>query len=428
MLKLKKGWLLFIAVQIIIGACAGFLAVSLIQSSSIPVSTSVGLVSVGDLNMDQAKAKLKDYYDLFTRQSRLVIKIDEYETTIRYRDIDMQFDAEKTVESIRRDAKGAISRFILGSNGVSQYSPVFSINEGKLAASVESVFSVYESSAVAEAYSINEGAIIYQPAIDGIKADFVTLQKKVSDHILTAPDQTLVLSLSDKTLFKPVPAEADTKGQYDAVVSSTRIPLGDQGAESARAVFEKINGRVYQTGEQIVLSELIDYSRYSGEAGRDFVNRIATAFYQSMLPIEGMKVINRRNAKFPVPYAEPGLEAVIEGENGDLKLENQTGQALMLLSEIEGDELTLYVVAAQEIPSGILISQKRDITPPPVIESVNDELNKGETRVLSEGTEGFTAYVSLVIGNEREELYSDQYEPVSRVVEVGPEKIKTGSK
>jgi len=428
MLKLRKGWLLFIAVQIIVGACAGFLAVSLIQSASVPVSTSVGTISVGDLNMDQAKAKLKDYYDLFARQSKLVIKIDEYETTIRFKDIDMQFDAEKTLDNISRDAKGAISRFISGSSSTSQYSPVFTINEGKLSACIEEIFNVYESPAVPEAYSIKGGAIVYQPAVDGIKADFAALQKKVGDHILATPDKPLVLSLSDKTLFKPVPAEADTKGQFGALVSSARIPLGDKGAESARAVFENINGRVYQAGEQIVLSELVDYAQYNGEAGRDFVNRIATAFYQSMLPIKGMKVINRRNAKFPVPYAEPGLEAVIEGENGDLKLENQTGQALMLLSEIEEDALVLYVVAADEIPAGILISQKRDITPPPVIESVNTELEKGETRVLSEGNEGFTAYVSLVIGNEREELYSDQYEPVSRVVEVGPEKIKTGSK
>lgn len=129
-----------------------------------------------------------------------------------------------------------------------------------------------------------------------------------------------------------------------------------------------------------------------------------------------------------LPYAEPGLEAVISGENGDLVLENATGQTLMLLCEIKDKSLNCYVISPEDIPSGVLVAYKKDIVDPPVIYSVNGELKKGESRIVSEGREGFTIQVERIIGNDREVLYTDKYDPVSRVVEVGDSPLQKGSK
>lgn len=63
-----------------------------------------------------------------------------------------------------------------------------------------------------------------------------------------------------------------------------------------------------------------------------------------------------------------------------------------------------------------------------MIYTVSSDLKKGESRVVSEGRQGFTVQVERIIGNERETLYIDRYHPVSRVVEVGENPLQTGMK
>jgi hypothetical protein len=100
----------------------------------------------------------------------------------------------------------------------------------------------------------------------------------------------------------------------------------------------------------------------------------------------------------------------------------------MLLCEIKDKSLCCYVVSPGNIPGGVLIAHKKDVVEPPVIYSVSSELNKGETRVVSEGQEGFTIQVERIIGNDRETLYTDRYDPVSRLVEVGDSPLQKSPK
>ena len=100
----------------------------------------------------------------------------------------------------------------------------------------------------------------------------------------------------------------------------------------------------------------------------------------------------------------------------------------MLLCEIRDKSLHCYVISPENIPSGVLVAHKKDVVEPPVIYSVNSDLKKGETRIVTEGREGFTIHVERVIGNDRGTLYTDRYDPVSRVVEVGDSPLQKGSK
>ena len=64
---------------------------------------------------------------------------------------------------------------------------------------------------------------------------------------------------------------------------------------------------------------------------------------------------------------------------------------LMLLCEIRDKSLHCYVISPENIPSGFCSAQK-DVVEPPVIYSVNST-SKGETRIVTEGREGFTIHV-----------------------------------
>lgn len=428
MRKINRGWLIFIAIQILIGTAAGFIAVSLTKSEIIPAGVMIGNVSVGDMSYKDAEKAIKEYYDLFSKQSGLSLSIDDHQTLIPFREIDLRFDAQKTMESIRNQTENPISRFVSGHSASVVFIPVFTFNAGKLSASLERLFNVYEKDAVTEKYTVREGQLLHQPAQNGVEIQYPVLQQKISSHLLADPLSPLILSSSDTTIFSSVAASGTIEADYDTIVSYSKVPLGQANEAMALEVLEKMNGSLCSPTERIMLSRMLDLTLFSGDSGLDFLNRFSTAVYQAFLPLDGIQIANRRHAKYPVPYAEPGTEAIIEGENPDLQLINNTGKSLMLLGEIVDGQLSFYVIATDELPAGILVTQKSKIMPPPVIESVNPELSQGESRVLSEGAEGFTVTVSRIIGNDRSELYEDRYEPVSKVVERGPASLKTGSK
>jgi hypothetical protein len=233
----------------------------------------------------------------------------------------------------------------------------------------------------------------------------------------------------DPEVFAAVTSDPKEKDEvYRFVVSSSRIRLGETDRNTEEEILEGLNGSIIPPGEMVQLSKMLDLSGLALEGRQDLVNRAATAVYQAFLPIKGITPINRRPSEIVLPYSEPGLETVICGENGDLVLENATGQSLMLLCEIKDKSLCCYVVSPGNIPGGVLIAHKKDVVEPPVIYSVSSELNKGETRVVSEGQEGFTIQVERIIGNDRETLYTDRYDPVSRLVEVGDSPLQKSPK
>ena len=239
----------------------------------------------------------------------------------------------------------------------------------------------------------------------------------------------MVIEQDDPEIFVAFSSDnGEDKEAFKFIVSSAHIRLAETDRNEEEGILEGLNGSIIPSGEMVQLSKMLDLSGLTLEGRQDLVNRTATAVYQAFLPIEGITPVNRRPSEMVLPYSEPGLEAVISGENGDLVLENSTGQTLMLLCEIRDKSLHCYVISPENIPSGVLVAHKKDVVEPPVIYSVNSDLKKGETRIVTEGREGFTIHVERVIGNDRGTLYTDRYDPVSRVVEVGDSPLQKGSK
>ena len=149
------------------------------------------------------------------------------------------------------------------------------------------------------------------------------------------------------------------------------------------------------------------------------MNRIASGIYQSALAIEGIEVLERKPSPYPVSFTETGLEAVIENDGDNLVMLNKTSSPLMLITEYDGNSAAFYMVSDKQLRSGILIVQREEEVPPPIITSVNEKLPPNKKIVVSEGIPGFTASVSLIIENDRIELYRNKYAPVNMVIETG---------
>jgi len=426
----KQAWMFLILIQAFMGTCVGLSALSGYEIETLPAATYVSDIPIGGLDYQQARARLQEYNELLMSKGRVEIAVNQDHHIISYEQIDAYLDVDKTLDRIFSElSRNALNSFIAGGDPQSVHEAVVVFNAGKLAAEAEKIFSQYHREPVAETYRMEDGRLIYSPGISGVKVDYEALGKRLSAHIQSLSQEVLTIDPQAPEIFTVYAHEASETGEsFRYIVSASRVGLDETDQAWAETFLAGLDGYVIPQGGRLQLSRILDLSNLAMEGRQDLVNRAATAVYQAFLPIKGITTVNRRPSRYPLPYSEPGLEAVIEGENGDLVLENETGQSLMLLYEIKDKALHCYVVAPEDIPSGVLFALKKDIVEPPEIYTVSDSLKKGEKRIVSEGQEGFTVQVERIIGNDREKLYTDTYAPVSRVIETGDSPLMKGSK
>ncbi len=426
----KPAWILFALLQAFLGSCTGIFALSGYQIDRLPEVAYVNSINIGGLNYEEARASLADYNDFLMSKGKVVAEVGQDRHTISYDQIDARIDVDKTLDRIFGELSGnAVNVFIAGESARTDHEPVVTFNAGKLSAETEKIFSQYNRDPVPDSYRIEDGSLVYSPEVSGIRVDYEALEKRIGDHLNSLSQDALVILQDDPEIFVAVASDpGGKKEEFRFIVSSSVIKLGETDGNVEEEILTGLNGNIIPPGGMVQLSQMLDLGGLALEGRQDLLNRAATGVYQAFLPIKGITPVNRRPSDMALPYAEPGLEAVISGENGDLVLENATGQTLMLLCEIKDKSLNCYVISPEDIPSGVLVAYKKDIVDPPVIYSVNGELKKGESRIVSEGREGFTIQVERIIGNDREVLYTDKYDPVSRVVEVGDSPLQKGSK
>ncbi len=431
MMKLfkKYAWISLIILQAFLGIGAGMLCLSSIKVDAVTANTKVGQLSVGDLSFKEAEALLTDYYRQQTETATLVIEIDQKATKIAYSDLDISVDIDKTIENLKISVpQNALSQFFSNSGKEISIQPVFSYNSGKFLAKCEALFSPYETVAIPEHYSVEDGLLKLIPQTPGRVMDYVRLEQEIKAMFFVANAAPYRVDTQTSALFAEAPAKSLYKEPFTTLITQAHIPLDSGLLEKIDQDIKALNGLIFEKGQDIDLKALIDFSRYQSDVEKDLLNRIATALYQAALPIDGVNVFNRKASQRIITYTEPGLEAVIEGEGANLLMKNGTERPLMLLVNGTDDQISFYMASTGELKSGILIVQKRDEVPPPVITSVNKALAPSITKVISQGTPGFTVYVSRLIDDDRKELYKDKYQPISKIVEVGEKPILTGSK
>lgn len=426
----KPAWMIMILIQALLGTCIGFSALSRYQIETLPDGTCVNDIHIGGLRIKEARTRLQEYHDYLASKGRIEIAVGQDRYIITYEQIDAYLDVDETLNAIFKELSGnALNSFIAGRHAQTAHHAVVPFNEGKLSAELEKIFSQYDREPVPDSYRVEDGKLIYSPGTSGIRVDYDALRQRVSARIESLCQDVLALDPEDPEIFVVYnPDNMAGAGSFRHIVSSSRIELGETDQSETEAVLKELDGSMIPSGGRLQLSKMLDLSNMAQEGRKDLVDRAATAVYQAFLSIKGITTINRMPSEIPLPYADPGLEAVIQGEDGDLILENDTGQPLMLLCELRDKSLQCYVIAPEDIPSGILAAVKKDVVAPPEIYTVSDDLGKGETRIVSKGQEGFTVDVERIIGNDREKLYTDTYDPVSRVIEVGANPLQKGSK
>jgi len=431
MIKVMKKfiWIFVITAQILSGTALGMIYLSAIEIGSISANITADGLSLKDMTYIEAAEAIDGHFSEQFKNSKLTIEVGGQIFSIPYSDFDVSIDRNKTIEELKKVVPNdGISMLFLSPAKEVAFNPVITFNSGKLQRECESIFSQFVQEPIPEKYSVEDSALLYFPQVPGKKVDYSLLENEILNYLNSFAGDHLKIDPENSPIFAEVTSGESKEENFTIIVSKAEIPFDIELTDKLAKNIEKLNGAVFKNGEDIALGSILDFSQFSDNVEKDALNRIASGVYQSLLSIEGIKTVKRIPSRQPVSFTEAGLEAVIEGENPDLVMKNETNASLMLLTKIEDKAATFFVISPKELKSGILIVQKTDELPPPVITSVNNNLPGNKTKVVSEGVPGFTASVSRIIDNDRVELYRDKYDPISRVIETGIKPDISGDK
>jgi vancomycin resistance protein YoaR len=146
---------------------------------------------------------------------------------------------------------------------------------------------------------------------------------------------------------------------------------------------------------------------------------VASTLYAALLSAGIDKSsITRLAHKIPVEYIEPGLDAWISGNGGELKFSNTLGHKLAVFAEMEDERFVVRIAGnaedkKQELALKIDIVERSS---PPVMNVENSSLKKGEKVVQDPGREGIR--VNVYRGGEL--IGTDTYAAVKKIIQIGP--------
>jgi len=423
----KTLWAILIVIQILFGSGTGLLLLSATKVNTEIVSVSTDEITLDSVSIEYLREVLSDYYTKKIENSEIKIEIEGIPFSVPYEDIDIIVDLDKTIENIKSRLPENGFETLFSQSVIYDFKPVFTYNSGKLIRRCEELLSHYKTEPVKEKYRIENGALTLIPGIPGLSIDYIKLEQELKNIIFVSAEPYRI-NLNDSPVIIKTLAEPVYKEPFNTLVSKSNVEFDTDLIEKAENCKDSINNVIIENNQEFRLNDILDFSQFSGDMEKDLLNRVATAVYQAALPMDGIKVLNRKPAQRAVPYAESGLEAVIEGEGANLIFSNETGKPLLLLSEIIAGRFNVFFASTGEIITGTLNVEKRDFIPPSVITVVNESLSPNVTRVISEGVPGFTAYVTRKINGKTEEISRDKYQPVSRTVETGAKPVDAGSK
>lgn len=415
----KYTWVFVIIILMAAGIGAGLLSLLLSDARPVVDNVRVGDTLIRNMPIEEAGLIINDYYEDLNKNGALKIEVDEIPFTIPYSDIDVDFDIEKTMEYlVDKLPKNEMEQYFRGTSKENNLRPFYTYNSGKLVRRCEELFSHYEIEPVSESYKIEDGELKIYPSSPGLDIDYKLLVQELGNWILIR-DEILKINTQNSPIFAKVFKDSIYDKTFDTIANKSTVEYDSSLREKLERILASFDNVLFESDHEIKLSSLVPFSQMDNDVERDLLNRLASTLYQATLPLDGIKVLNRKPAERPVPYARAGLEVVIEGEEADLVLKNETGSDLLILAELSDKEFKLYIISPGPVKTGTIEVEERDYVPPSVITIVNESLSPNTTRVVSEGVPGFTASVTRIMDGISENISQDKYLPVSKTIETG---------
>lgn len=424
---------IIILIQSAMAISAGVAAIYLTAGGRIPSGIIAGNADIGGLDESKAEKKIDEYYGSIFKGNSLEIIINGRDKfNIPYADIEVSVNSAATLDMIRNKWSAHylpdLLKAYFGHDKVI-IAPVVKLNEGKLRKKLIELSRQIDKAPINASIHMENGKIVKKADTNGLVLNIANAVESIKMKISQDPLLPIAFNNSVNNEIQSVPAKIrikDFDGIEQVIADYSTIILDNELLDSIRISSDAINGVILQpeTSGGGASTEFSFVGRLNAkDAGFDNDNegydQVASTLYAAVLNAGIRKdAITRLPHKLAAEYIDPGLDAWISGNAGDLKFSNTLGHKLAIFSEIKDNRLTISLVGniSDKKEKYILktdIIQKSD---PPVVNMENSDLKPGERVMLSPGKQGMTVNVF----RNQELISTDKYDAVRAIVQIGP--------
>ncbi len=436
MFKLRNTVIAFIiiSVQGFLALSAGLYATHLSTGDSIQKGVYIGDVDIGGLNGEEASAKLDVYYtDIFSKDSLKIIVKDIDEFNIPYSELNADFDSEATLSSVSGISAVKKLRDVMKGYPIAENTyikPVITFNEGKIRQKLIEKAKLVDKDAQDAALTIIDGKIVKTAETSGLKLNIAKAASMIKDQIEKDPGSAVTLNTYSNDEIEIIDPEIRLRDieEIEQVIAEYSTDIANpSGEDSIRKAADAIDGLIIPVYDGSGSNEYMEFSfiKYTNldmSNDNEGYSQVASTLYAALLKA-GLKkeAITRLPHELPTEYIEPGLDAWISNNGGDLKFKNTLNNKIAIFAECEGDKLTVRIAGnlrdkKQEEETQLKVDVIQ-MFEPTIVNIENKDIKKGEKVVLSQGKKGML--VEVYRGQEL--IGTDKYEAVNEIVQVGPQ-------
>lgn len=434
MSKIRRALLVFVIifVQSAFAVSAGIAVIYLSANKTIPPGVYAGDVGIGGLSKAEAERKLNDYHKAAYADKKLVLALDGGDRyTIPWSDFEAALDSKATVDFMHGwRAASYLPNLLQAYFGRDRFNvvPVIKFNEGKLREKLIELSKQIDREPVNAAVYLENGSIVRKAETPGISMNVANTVEVIRNQISKDPDAPVLLASSKNYEIQTVTARIGLKDLNDIqqVLARYSTDIADNELrESIELSAEAINGVILPAMGSEGASDTFSFVEWlkkqdpAFEYDNEGYDQVASTLYAAILRAGIDKGgITRLAHKLAVEYIEPGLDAWISGNEGDLKFKNTFSHKLAIFADVSGDRLTISIAGDKSDKKGdtVLSTEVVQKFDPPVVNMENKSLKPGEKITLSTGKEGLMVKVL----RNGELISTDKYEAVKAIVQIGP--------
>ncbi len=424
---------LIILIQSSLAVTLGAAALSKASVKALPAGAYVEALPIGNLSQDEAVDAVKSNYaeDLRLKSLQLVFGGDKT-FEIPFSQIEAYVDAGATVEKMlpKNGFEGAFHTFHTHfAQSEQSVQPVIKFNEGKLRTALIEIAKEVNTQPVNAEIAVKDGVVVKKAETYGKELNILNTVKTIQNQLLISPWEQVAISDSINFEFQAIEPSVKMKDFDDIQQVFAEYTINVAGEElvgSTKFAVEAINGVCIGPGDGAgnddVFSfvEILKGENEAFETDNEGYDQVASALYATLLsaglPTES---ITRVPHKLPVDYIEPGLDAWISGNAGDLKFTNPFKHKVAVFAQLNGNRINVAIAGNMSDNAGVYKLETEIVQrfEPPVYYVENSSLKPGEKIVLSNGKEG----VVVNVLRNGEVISTDTYEAEKAIVQIGPD-------
>jgi len=421
---------LLILVQSLMAMAAGIAMLFNVAKKEIPADIYAGDLSIGGKSYEEAARAIEaDYGARFDTQALRLARNDQiYE--IPFTDIDAAADGAMTIEQLR-SIKGLsdIPRLINAYFGRSSaiLDPVVKFSESKLRMKLLELSEEINPDPTDAAIYYKDGVIEKIPDNPGISLNVNNTTELIRKQLLTDPFGTVDLNAGGA--LNTINASVTMKN-FDSI----QVVLGDYStsikdgslAGSIKSAADAINGIMLAPAKDAAGGDSFSFvgcirSAVSEPSFDEGFSQVASTLYAALLKAGLPKdsITARIPHELAVDYIEPGLDAWIAADAGDLRFVNPYDDMVAIFAAVKGSVLTVAVAGSREdrADENEITRETVQEFDPPVYYIQNEDLDPGEQVVVDPGKEGLTVNVY----RNGELISTDTYAAESSIVQIAPD-------